>query len=291
MTVDPSRAGAASPSRFASPAARELPPGHYGPAQLLNSEWTKLRTVRSTTWTLGVTVAAVVGIGALATAVTAARWRSGGIVDHIGFDPTARSLAGLFLGQISIGVLGVLAMSAEYSTGTIRSTLAAAPNRPLVLACKAAVFGFVALVTSEVLTFAAFLLGQALLKGSTPYATLEQPGVLRAVAGAGFVLTVVGLFALGLAAIIRHTAGAIAAYVGVMLVLPLILQAFPVSFQHDVIKYLPLVIAENMAATRSAVSDFGGASLLSPWVGFLVLCAYTIALLGIGGILLNRRDA
>jgi hypothetical protein len=208
------------------------PPGHYGPIQLIASEWTKLRTVRSTIWTLVVTVAAVIGTGALATAVTAAHWRSGGIADHIGFDPTARSLAGLFLGQISIGVLGVLTMSAEYSTGTIRSTLAAAPNRPLVLACKALVFGAVALVTSEVITFAAFLLGQDLLKGTTPYASLGQPGVLRAVAGAGLVLTVVGLFALALATIIRHTAGAIAAYVGVMLVLPLILQAFPVSFQH-----------------------------------------------------------
>jgi hypothetical protein len=267
------------------------PPGHYGPIQLIASEWTKLRTVRSTIWTLVVTVAAVIGIGALATAVTAAHWRSGGIADHIGFDPTARSLAGLFLGQISIGVLGVLTMSAEYSTGTIRSTLAAAPNRPLVLACKALVFGAVALVTSEVITFAAFLLGQDLLKGTTPYASLGQPGVLRAVAGAGLVLTVVGLFALALATIIRHTAGAIAAYVGVMLVLPLILQAFPVSFQHGVIKFLPLVIAENMTATRPAVTDFGGAVLFSPWVGFLILCCYTLALLAIGATVLTRRDA
>jgi hypothetical protein len=276
---------------LATPAARSALAGHYGPAELLRSEWTKLRTVRSTTWTLVVTVVAVVGIGVLATAVTAAHWRSGGFDDRIGFDPTARSLAGLFLGQIAIGVLGVLAMSAEYSTGTIRATLAATPNRPLVLACKAAVFAAVALVTSEVLTFAAFLLGQQLLKGSTPYATLGQPGVLRAVAGAGLVLVVVGLFALGLATIIRHTAGAIAAYVGTMLVLPLILQAFPASFQHDVIRYLPLVIAENMAATNPTATDFGGAVLFSPWVGFLILCAYAVAVLVIGGVLLTRRDA
>ena len=265
--------------------------GHYGPVQLLRSEWTKLRTVRSTTWTLVVTVAAVVGIGAIATAVTAAHWRSGGFVDRVGFDPTARSLAGLFLGQITVGVLGVLAMSAEYSSGTIRATLAAAPNRPLVLACKAAVFGAVALVTSEVLTFAAFLLGQQLLKGSTPYATLGQPGVLRAVAGAGLVLAVVGLFALALATIVRHTAGAIATFVATLLVLPLILNAFPVSVQHHIIKFLPLVIAENMAATRPTFADFGGASLFSPWVGFAILCGYTAALLVIGGILFTRRDA
>ena len=231
--------------------SRSIPPGHYRALGQLRSEWTKMRSVRSTTWTLIVTVLAVVGIGAVATAVTAARWRNGGIADHIGFDPTARSLAGLFLGQIAIGVLGILVMSAEYGTGTIRATLAAIPNRPLVLACKAVIFGSVALITSEILTFAAFLLGQSLLKGTTPYATLSQPGVLRAVAGAGLVLTVIGLFGLGLATIIRHTAGAITAFVGILLVFPLVLQAFPVSFQHAVIKYMPLVIAENMAATLS----------------------------------------
>jgi ABC-2 type transport system permease protein len=269
-----------------------IPDGHYGALEQLRSEWTKLRTVRSTIWTLVATVLAVVGIGVLATAVTAAHWRNGGFADRIGFDPTARSLAGLFLGQISIGVLGVLVMSAEYSSGTIRATLAAIPNRPLVLACKAAVFGVVALITSEILTFAAFLLGQELLKGTTPYATLSQPGVLRAVAGAGLVLAVIGLFALGLATIIRHTAGAIAAFAGILLVVPLILQAFPVSVQHSLIKFMPLVIAETMAATQTSVrGDFGGAVLFSPWVGFAILCGYTVVAIVIGGILLVRRDA
>jgi ABC-2 type transport system permease protein len=268
-----------------------IPPGRYNALGQLRSEWTKMRSVRSTTWTLVVTVLAVVGIGAIATAVTAARWQNGGFTDRIGFDPTARSLAGLFLGQITIGVLGVLVMSAEYGTGTIRATFAAVPNRPLVLVCKAAVFGAVALVTSEILTFAAFWLGQALLKGSTPYATLGQPGVLRAVAGAGLVLTVIGLFGLGLATIIRHTAGAISAFVAILLVVPLILQAFPVSVQHTLIKYMPLVIAENMAATRPTINDFGGATLLSPWTGFALLCAYAGASLVVGGILLVRRDA
>ena len=265
--------------------------GHYGPLHQMRSEWTKLRTVRSTMWTLLSTVVAVVGIGAIATAVTAAHWRTGGIGDRIGFDPTARSLAGLFLGQIAIGVLGVLAMSAEYGSGTIRATLAAVPNRPLVLVCKAVVFGVVALVTSEVLSFTAFLVGQALLKGSTPYATLGQPAVLRAVGGAGLVLAVIGLLALGLATIIRHTAGAISAFVGLLLVLPLIIQAFPASISHPVIKFLPLVIAENMAATSAVGRDFGGATPFSPWIGFGILCAYAAASLVIGGVLLVRRDA
>jgi ABC-2 type transport system permease protein len=266
-------------------------PGHYGPLQLLRAEWTKLRTVRSTMWTLFVTVLAVIGIGILAAVVTAHNWRSGGIVDRVGFDPTARALAGLFLGEMSIGVLGVLAVSAEYSSGTIRATLAAAPNRPLVLACKAAVFGAMAVVTSEVLTFAAFLIGQQILKGTTPYATLGQPGVLRAVAGSGLMLALGGLFALSLAIIIRHTAGAIAAYVGCLLILPLIVQAFPASVQHDVIKFLPLVIAEHMTSTVATANDFGNATLFSPWVGFAVFCGYVAALFVVGGFLFKRRDA
>ncbi|HLI43399.1 MAG TPA: ABC transporter permease subunit [Acidimicrobiales bacterium] len=290
MATEP---GTAAPTPSGAPAASSIPArsGHYGPLQLCRSEWTKLRTVRSTIWTLSVTMLAVVGIGAIATAVTAHQWRQGGIVDRINFDPTARSLAGLFLGEICLGVLGVLAVTAEYSSGTIRATLAAAPNRRMVLACKAAVFGAVALVTSEVLTFAAFLLGQQLLKGTTPYATLGEPGVLRAVAGTGLTLTVVALFALALGVIIRHTAGAIAAFVASLLVLPLILQAFPVSIQHGALKYLPLVIAERMAATTSPASDFGNAALFSPWVGFAILCGYTLALLLIGGWLFSRRDA
>ncbi len=268
-----------------------VPAGHYGAFGQMRSEWTKMRSVRSTIWTLIVTVLAVVGIGIVATAVTAAQWRQGGIVDHVTFDPTARSLAGLFLGQIVIGVLGVLVMSAEYGTGTIRATLSAIPNRPLVLACKVAVFGVATLIASEILTFAAFFIGQQLLKGTTPYATIGQPGVLRAVAGAGLVLTVLGLLALGIATIIRHTAGALATYVGVLLVLPLILQAFPVSFQHATIRYMPLVIGENMAATRPDIHDFGGGVLLSPWVGFGVLCAYAFVALVVGGVVMVRRDA
>ncbi len=271
-----------------APAQKDYP-GHYGPIQLIESEWTKLRSVRSTTRTLVITIVVVIGIGAIATAVTAAHWDNG--INRIGFDPTQRSLAGLFFGQIAIGVLGVLVITGEYSSGTIRATLAAAPNRPLVLACKAAVYGFVTLVTSEIITFVAFFVGQDLLKGTTPYATLGQPGVLRAVAGSGLVLTMMGLFALGLGAIIRHTAGAIFAYVAILLVLPLILQAFPVSVQHDLLKFMPLLIGEHMGSTLATDQDFGNAPLFTQWAGFAIICGYTGFLLVLGGFLFKRRDA
>lgn len=276
--------------------------GRYGPLQLLRAEWTKLRSVRSTMWTLGVTVVVVIGIGALASWVTARQWKTGGLGDHFNFDPTARSLAGLFFGEIAVGVLGVLVMSAEYSSGTIRATFAAAPRRPLVVACKAAVFAVVTVVASEIITFVAFFVGQVLMKGATPYsvgpvlvhlptASLGQPGVTRAVVGAGLVLSLAGLFALSLATIIRHTAGAIAAYVGSLLVLPLILQAFPSSVQHAVLRFLPLVIAENMASTRPTRAAFGGSPVFSAWVGFGIFAGYVVALFIIGTVLLVRRDA
>lgn len=265
--------------------------GHYTLLGVVRSEWTKLRSVRSTVWTLAITVVGVVGIGALSTYVTAQNWDHAGFADRVAFDPTARSLAGLFLGQIALGVLGVLVMSAEHTTGTIRATLAAAPRRWMVLVGKVVVYGAVAVVTGEVITFAAFELGQRLLEGTTPYATLSQPGVLSAVLGAGLILAVLGLFALGLATIIRHTAGAIAAFVGLLLVLPLVIQAFPASVSRALDRYMPLIIAEHMASTRLSAADFGGGPLFGPWAGFGLLCLYTVVTLAVGCYLLERRDA
>lgn len=264
--------------------------GHYGIVGVVRSEWTKLRSVRSTMWTLAVTVVAVIGLGALVTFLTAHNWNRG-FADHVNFNPTERSLTGLFFGEIALGVLGVLVMSAEYSTGTIRATLAAVPHRTMVLVGKVLVFGAVTVVTAEVTTFAAFELGQLLLRGTTPYATLGQPGVLRAVAGSGLVLAVLGLLALGLATIVRHTAGAIALFVGLLLVLPLILQAFPTSVVQAVMRYMPLVIAERMSATGLTARLLNDGPVFSPWVGFGVLCAYAAAVLVLGAVQLTRRDA
>lgn len=265
--------------------------GHYTLVDVIRFEWTKMRSVRSTMWTLGITVLAVVGIGILSTWLTARNWDHRTLADRLTFDPTSRSLAGLFLGQIALGVLGVLVMTAEYTTGTIRATLAAVPHRTTMLLAKILVYGVTALAVGEVITFAAFEIGQQFLKGTTPYATLGQPGVLRAVAGAGLVLGVLGLFALGLATIIRHTAGAIAAFVGLLLVLPLIIQAFPASVTSAVDRYMPLIIAEHMASVRLGAHAFGIGPLFSPWAGFGILCGYTVLTLIVGALTLNRRDA
>lgn len=261
---------------------KQLPPGRYGISGLLRSEWTKLRTVRSTMWTLGVTVVLGVGVSALACAETRVHWATTG---QSGFDPAGLSLIGVFIGQFAIGVLGVLVMSAEYGTGTIRATLSAAPRRPLLLLAKVVVFGAVALVVAEVVAFVAFFLGQALLSAPAIHATLSTPGALRQVAGSGLYVCVLGLLALGLATIIRHTAGAIAAFVVILLVLPPIVAALPNSLEYDIRPYLPDRIGLNMISLSSVPGAF------SPWVGLLILCGYAAAALVIGGLLLVRRDA
>jgi len=285
VTAIPSAIPSAVPSAAPPPAGA----GHYRFSGVLRSEWTKLRTVRSTTWSLAVTVLLTLGIGILATATEAARWSHATLVDRLTFDPTSLSLTGLLLGQLAIGVLGILVMTAEYGTGTIRATLAAIPNRLLVLAAKTLVFAVVATVVGEALSFAAFFIGQAILTGSTPHALLGQPGVLRAVAGGGLYLGVLGLLALGLATIVRHTAGAISTFVGVLFILPLVVQALPSSIAHAVSKYLPAVIGVRMMTVDVGFRSSG--PTFSPWVGLAILFGYAVLALAAGAWVLVRRDA
>jgi ABC-2 type transport system permease protein len=264
--------------------ASSIPKGRAGLPQALRSEWTKFWSVRSTVWSLAVTIVAVLAICVLATTVA-----THGPHSHVE-DPARRSLTGFFLAQFAIGVLGVLVMSAEYGTGSIRSTLAAMPRRPVVLAAKVIVFGLVALVVSEALAFGAFFLGQTLLPVAVGRATLGQPGVARAVIGSGIYLALLGLFALGLGSIIRHTAGAIAAYAGFLLVLPIVVSALPSSIPHAINRYLPQNIGLTVITTRD-VNNFFSSPIFGPWAGLAILAGYVVFLLVVGGWLMVHRDA
>jgi len=254
----------------------------------LRAEWTKLRSVRSTAWTIIALTVITLGIAAIAGSSVSSSWHTMSAFERLSFDPTGLSLRGTLFGQLVIGVLGILVMSAEYSTGTIRSTMMAVPSRPKVLLTKTAVMAAVGLVVSEVLSFGAFFLGQSMLASPAPHAVLSQPGVLRAVVGGGLVLTVLGLFALGLATIIRHSAAAITTYVGLLLVLPLVVQALPSSISQPITKYLPFHISDAMTSVTHVM---GNGPSLSPWVGFVVLCGYAAVSLGVGMWMLVRRDA
>jgi hypothetical protein len=252
---------------------------------VLRSEWTKLRSVRSSTWTIAALVGLTVLIGALTCVSEASNWASQSPVQRALFDPTNFSLNGLLFGQLAVGVLGVMVMSSEFGTGLIRSTLAAVPNRRLVLGAKAAVLGAVVLVVGEVVSFASFFLGQAILSGSAPSVGIGDPGVLQAVAFGGLYLTALGLFGLGLGAIVRHTAGAITTFVGVVLIAPEIVRLLPSSIGDTIGKYLPANIGISLTSVHHQANQ------LSPWVGFGVLCAWAAAAIALGGWLMVRRDA
>jgi len=253
-------------------------------ARVFVSEWTKLRSVRSTRWSLLAAVVLTVGIAVLATAVVRNHWPSMSAADRAGFQPLELNLAGIQIAQLAIGVLGVLVISAEYSTGMIRASMAAVPKRLPVLWGKAGVYGLTTMVLMVPSALIAFLVGQAILSGGgLPHLGLGDPGVARAVIGAGLYLTVVGLFGLGIGAIVRNTAGGIAAFAAIMFVLPPLMNVLPSSWNNAASPYLPLAAGQSIMAIR-------GTDHLSPWIGFALFCVYAAAALAVAAVLLKRRD-
>jgi hypothetical protein len=244
--------------------------------QVARMEWIKLRSLRSTWWVLAVTVAGAVGI-AVAVGLN---------TEDAAADLTNNVLAGISLGLLLAGVLGVLVMTGEYTSGMVRATLAAVPNRPLVLVAKAAVFGALALAAGEAAGFISFFAGAAALPTAVPAPTLGQPGVLRAVvlSGAGYCL--IGVIGLGLGAIIRHTPAAIAVLVGGVYVA----AQFVAVLARPLMPYLPVSIVANSLTTVQPLVD-GQVHFLSPWTGLAMLCLYAALTLGAGAWLLARRDA
>jgi ABC-type transport system involved in multi-copper enzyme maturation permease subunit len=244
-------------------------------------EWVKLRTLRSTWWTLGLTVAGAVGLGVTIGLNT--RNAAG--------DLTNNALAGMVPGLLLAGVLGALIMTGEYTSGTIRSTLAAIPPRPLVLAAKAAVFGAVMLAAGEAAAFVSFFAGGAALRHGIAAPSLGQPGVLRAVLLSGASFCLIGLLGLGLGAIVRHTGAAIAVLAGGVYVLPVFVGGIARGVATDT----PLFIVGNSLSTTKTESCGGSLAacphFLSAWAGLAVLCLYAAVALAAGGWLLVRRDA
>jgi ABC-type transport system involved in multi-copper enzyme maturation permease subunit len=201
-------------------------------------------------------------------------------------DSTRVSLGGLHLSQVAFGVLGVLVITSEYSTGMIRATLAAVPQRRLVLAAKAIVFAVTALIVGIASCLAAYLAFQAFLPaGDGMRTSLSDLGVLRAVTGAGLYLTVLGLLGLGLGAIIRSSAGAIATLLGLLFVPSLLAALLPQSWQDTITPYLPMNAGETIITVHHQ------AHTLQPWPGFGVFCLYGAAALTAGFILISHRDA
>ncbi|WP_182906889.1 ABC transporter permease subunit [Microbispora sp. H13382] len=251
--------------------------------RVMRSEWIKLWSLRSTVYTLVAAVGTMIGAGMLLCAFMAAQAALPGSPHQALFDPAGAGLRGVSLAQLAVGVLGVLLVTAEYSTGMIRATLSAVPRRLPVLWAKAGVFTVVAAVLMIAASFTAFLGGQAVLgeRGTT----LAADGVARAVAGAGLYLTVVGLLGVGLGFILRNTAGAVAALFGLLLVLPTLGEVLPADWGRRVVPYLPSNAGQVIMSVRPAPGE------LAPWTGFAIFCGYAAVTIVVAAVLLKRRDA
>jgi ABC-2 type transport system permease protein len=256
---------------------------------LLRAEWTKIRSVRSTVWTLVTFVVVCIGFTALITWLTETHWygpQAPARDARASADPVGFILGtGIGLGQLAICVLGVLIITSEYSTGVIHASLLAVPRRLPMLAAKAVVFAVLLLVVTEIVAFCSFFAGSAILHAHVPV-SLSGSGVTRAVVGAGLYLTVLGLFALAIGTMIRHTAGAIATAIGVVFVLPFLSGLLPSSWGAHINAYLPEQAGTLITHTQEQPGD-----LLSPWQGFGVLCIWTVLALAVAAYLLEHRDA
>ena len=248
------------------------------------SEWTKLRSVRSTRYVLAAAVLIGIGLAALYSTVIVTHWVHMRAGEKAGFNPLDAGMVGVNVAQLAIGVLGVLVISSEYSTGMIRSSFSAVPKRLPVLWAKAGVFSAVTFLLMVPTVLIAFFVSQSILSGQHLQIAFSHPGVARAVIGAALYLTVLGVFALGLAAITRNTAAGIASFAGILFVLPGLIHLLPSSWFDAINPYLPSNAGGQVMAL---VKD---PNMLSPWVGFALFCGYTVVLLGIAAVLLVRRD-
>ena len=258
-------------------------------AGTLRSELTKVRSVRSTYWTLLLLVLTGVAWSVADCAGTAAHWAQTPAQGRAFFDATQTSVIGVaLLGQLVIVVLGVLAITSEYSTGMIRASLTVMPRRGVLYAAKAAVLTAVVLAVAMVTSFAAFFIGQYLLRGTHMAATLGQPGVLRAVLATGLYIAVSGLFSFGLGAILRSTAGALTTAYGLLFLLPQLAKAMPSTWYADLARWLPGGDVVNaITSTQKQLPQH----LFSAWGEFGVFAGYTAIVLAAGALLLRRRDA
>jgi hypothetical protein len=265
------------------PLGRDLPArATYGDA--LHSEWTKFRTVRATFWCLFIGAFLGVGLSALVSGISASRYHSDPTI-HFGWDPVNHSLRPLLIAHLVFAVFGVITVTSEYSTGMIRTSLAAVPKRIRMMSAKLLVFTAAALVAGLAIAIAAFSLSQALIHGQAPSASLHQHLVLRAVIGAGLYLALLGLLGSAVGVLMRHAAAGIAVMVGLMLVLPGIVAALPNSWSQPIEKFWPTQAGQQVYVVHR------DSHTLTSWLGFGWMALFTLIVLIAAFAVLQRRDA
>jgi ABC-2 type transport system permease protein len=258
--------------------------GKVTQARVIVSEWTKLRSVRSTRWSLLVATVLTIGFPILASAVISAHWGHRSPQENANFNPLDPALIGSQIAQLAIGILGVLIITAEYSTGMIRATFTAVPKRLPVLWAKAIVFAVVTFALMLPSVLIAFFSSQSILSRHHASYSWSHPGVARAVIGAALYLTVIAVLTIGLGTILRNTAGGIAAFAAIFFVIPPLLNVLPQSWNDAITPYLP------SNAGRSIISITHDAHALAPWTGFALFCGYAALAMVVAAVLLVRRD-
>jgi ABC-2 type transport system permease protein len=258
--------------------------GRVTQLRVIVSEWTKFRSLRSTRYTLLATVGLTVGLALAAAILVAAQWGTMTAVSKATFQPLNVSLVGASIGVMVIGVLGVLMMTSEYSTGLVSSTFAAVPKRLPVLWGKAAVYSIIALCVTVPAMLIAFFSTQAILSGDHVQIDFGHAGVARAVFGSALYLTIAGLLGLGLGGILRSTAAAVTSLTVILFVLPVLVFILPAGLSNTISPYLP------GNAGQAIMSIVPQAHALAPWVGLGVFAAYAFAALAGAAVLLVRRD-
>ncbi|MCU1655771.1 MAG: transporter permease [Pseudonocardiales bacterium] len=273
-----------SPARSEVKVAPGFPGMKVTQARVINSEFTKFRSLRSTNITLLVSVVLTIGLGALISGLTASHWATTSAADRATFNAVFTSVRGVTFSQLAVGVLGVLLISGEYATGMIRASLTAVPKRLPVLWAKLLVFTGVVGAVSIASAFAAFFLGQSLLSSKHLGVSISSPDALRMVVGAGVYLVLVGIIGMALGALLRNTAAGISSMVALLFVIPPVLSLLPKSWSDTVGPYLP----------SNAGEAFWGHTTdkhLSALAGLLVLCAWTAAAVAAAAIRLKKQDA
>lgn len=264
------------------PAARRA-----GLGGALRSEWTKISSLRSTVVTLFATMAVTVGLSSLFSWGATHRFLRPGAHVPPGFDPVRASLFGLIFGQLVIAVIGAMTVTSEYGTGMIRTSLTAQPRRTVTLTAKFAVFAVVALITGLVSSFASFFIGQHFFAALNLGTSIGAPNALRAVIGGALFLTVAGLLAFGLGTILRHTAGAITAAVGILFVSFILYQFLPDDWAADAQRWVPFFAGSGVWTAKPEP----GLHVWGPWVEFAVFAGYAAIALIVGAVMFHRRDA
>lgn len=254
------------------------------PSAVLQSEWTKIRSVRSTVWTLALAFLVTVILGGVICLVFNNTWDSLDDNDKLTFDPTNTSFFGMTLGQLALIVFGVLVISSEYSTGMIRTSLAAVPQRGSFYAAKVTVAGLLALVVGMATSFLTFFLGQSLL--GSHRAHIGDPGVFRAVFGAGLYMTLMVLLCVGAAAILRSPMLGLGILMPFFFLVSPILSAVPKV--KKVARYFPDQAGQKIMEVVPSSDDH---TSYGPWGGIVIMAVWVAAALIGGYVVLRRRDA